>query len=359
MTILKKFKILYKKYEGYLIPIALFSGFATDILTFKLIEFKTSIFFLLGHLIFAGLNIVVINYFKDKRPENKITSFWNLFAPLFLQFSFGNIFSGFLIFHYRSGSIFASWPFLLVIISLLIGNEVVRRYDFGPEVQLGAYFFALFVYFNLAFSYIFRMLNVKMFLISGLFSLLVINLFFYFLFNYLKEVKKHKNNLYLLTAVIFLLFNFLYFTNTIPPIPLVMKEAGVYHNIEKAGDNYRGITEECQNWDQCFFSSEKIHITSAKKSIYFYSAIYLPPKMDLEVIHKWQKYNETEKKWKTEAEIPFNLKGGRDIGFRWYSHYNVTTGRWRVSVETKGGQVVGRERFYVLQGDKAKKVKEI
>ncbi|MGM0439147.1 MAG: DUF2914 domain-containing protein [Patescibacteria group bacterium] len=356
---LKRLKVLYRRYEGLLIPLALFSGFATDLLTFKLIRFETSIFFLFGHLLFAGINIVVINYFKNNKPANNITSYWKLFAPLFVQFSFGNMFSGFLIFYSQSGSIFASWPFLLVIIGLLIGNEVVRRYDLGPEVQIGAYFFALFAYFNLALPYIFKVLNVPMFLISGLISLLVISVFLYVLTNYIEEIRNEKNKLYMTVTGIFVLVNILYFTNMIPPIPLTLKGTGVYHSIDRIDDNYEVVTEKCQNWDKCLFTREIRNISEPPQSIYFYSAVYSPPEMDLEIAHRWQKYNDDQGEWETEARIPFQLQGGRDIGFRWYSYYTVSPGLWRVVVETRNGQVIGRDSFYIKEGSTTKVTKEI
>jgi energy-coupling factor transporter transmembrane protein EcfT len=198
-----------------------------------------------------------------------------------------------------------------------------------------------------------------MFFISGLVSLLIISLFFYFFFNYAKEGKKYKKRLYFTIAGVFILINFLYFTNTIPPIPLIMKEAGVYHSVEKVEDNYRVVTEECQSWDQCFFTGEVRHINNYPQPIYFYSAVYSPPEMNLEVVHKWQKYSKTEERWEIKAEIPFYLRGGSDFGFRWYSYYSVTPGFWEVLVETSSGRIVGRESFYIKEGSREKVAKDI
>ncbi len=359
MISLNRLKVLYKRYEGYLIPLALFFGFATDILTFRLIEFTTSMLFLLGHLLFAGLNIVVINYFEDKLPQKKITSFWKLFAPLFLQFSFGNLFSGFLIFYSRSGSFFASWPFLLMVAALLIGNEVARRYDVGPAIQLGAYFFALFAYFNLALPYIFKRLNLVMFLISGILSFVLISVFIHFLSKYAKRVKKENGFLIKTIVGFFVLMNFLYFSNLIPPIPLTLKDVGVYHSIERINDSYEVTAEECQNWDRCLFTREKRHITVDRQPIYFYSATYAPPEMDMRVVHEWQKYDRDENGWITQARIPFDITGGREIGFRWYSYYNADPGLWRVNVQTERGQTIGRKSFHIVQDGEVSKTIEI
>ncbi len=269
MTRINRLKVLYKRYEGLLIPLALLFGFLTDILTFRLIEFTTSMFFLFGHFLFAGTNIVAVNYFKENNPQTKITSYWKLFAPLFIQFSFGNLFSGFLIFYFQSGSFFASWPFLFVVTGLLIGNEIARRHDVGPAIQIGAYFFALFAYFNLALPFLLKRLNLSIFIASGLISLVVIFVFIYCLSRYIKLIKEDQKTLKITIAVIFLLMNFLYFSNLIPPIPLTIRDVGVYYSIQRVNDNYRVVAEECQNWDNCFFTREKIHISSSRQPIYF------------------------------------------------------------------------------------------
>ena len=346
---LGKLKVYYKRYEGVLIPLALFFGFATDILTFRLIEFTTSMLFLLGHLFFAGINIVAINYFKDNLPEMKVTSFWKLFAPLFVQFSFGNLFSGFLIFYSRSGSIFASWPFLLVVAGLLIGNEIARRYDVGPVVQMGAYFFALFAYFNLALPYIFTRLDLLMFLISGFLSLLLIAVFIHLLSGWIESVRKEKRALKITIGIVFLVMNFLYFTNLIPPIPLTLKEVDVYHHIERVNNDYIVITEECDGIIGCRFSRTRRHIFQEREPIYLYSAIYAPAGMTMGITHKWQVYDENEGSWVTEAEIPFDIIGGREMGFRGYSYYTAYPGYGRVSIQTERGQTIGRKSCYLIR----------
>ena len=353
MSKLKRLKVLYKRYEGVLIPLALFFGFATDVLTFRLIEFTTSMVFLLCHLIFAGLNIVVINYFKDKRPESKFTSYWNLFAPLFVQFSFGNLFSGFLIFYSQSGSFFASWPFLLVVIGLLAGNEIARRYDVGPSIQIGAYFFALFSYLNLALPYISKRLGWGIFFISGILSLLIIVSFIYYLSKYSKTVKKEMKTLKRVVGGVFIIMNLLYFQNLIPPIPLTLKDIGVYHSIERINDNYRVITEEPGG----FFGvgREVRHISSERDRIYLYSAINAPSGMNLNLVHEWQKRTD-QRGWETRARIPFNIQGGRDIGFRWFSYYNVDPGLWRVTIQTEGGQVIGRKNFKIKRSENGNRI---
>ena len=44
------------------------------------------------------------------------------------QFALGCLLSGFCVFYIRSASITSSWPFLLAMAAIFIGNEYMRRY---------------------------------------------------------------------------------------------------------------------------------------------------------------------------------------------------------------------------------------
>jgi len=348
MERLRKLKQFYNKYERYLIPGALLFGFITDVLTFRLVSFTLAMLILLGHLIFIGINISVINLYEARKITGKVFSYWRVLAPLFLQYSFGNLFSAFLIFYSHSGSFSASWPFIGVIVFLMIGNEVFRKYNIRPTIQISVYFFALFSYTNLVFPHLLNNLSTFIFLGSAVVSVLLILWFLSLLSSYTSRVGEKSKAIKLYICLIFLGMNFLYFTNLIPPIPLSITSVGVYHDIERVNREYKAVTEECENFDKCFFSHERRHISREGESLYLFSAVFAPEGMDLSVMHEWQRYNKEKKKWETAVNIPFLVEGGREMGYRWYTYYNVSPGYWRVNVKTERGQIIGRKNFYVI-----------
>ncbi len=348
MKKLKRLKDFYNKYERLLIPGALLFGFITDVLTFHLINFTAAMALLSFHLLFIGSNITVINFYEVKKISGKFFSYWRILAPLFLQYSFGNLFSAFLIFYSNSGSFSASWPFILVIIFLMIGNEILRKYNIKPSIQISVYFFALFSYLNLLFPNLLNSLGPGIFIGSGLISLVIISLFVVFLSNKTTTVKEKSGIIAVTVAIIFLSMNVFYFLNLIPPIPLSVQSVGVYHDIQREGDGYRVKTEDCGNFLRCFLYYDKRH-TSNEQIIYLFSAVFAPENMDLKVAHEWQKKS-AEGRWITQAEIPFSVKGGRDIGYRWYTYYTVSPGLWRVNIKTQRGQIIGRKNFYIVDG---------
>ncbi len=352
MTKLRELKEFYNRYERYLIPGALIFGFVTDVLTFNLISFTVAMVILVLHLILIGANITVINLYEEKKIEGKFFSYWRVLAPLMMQYSFGNLFSAFLIFYSHSGSFFASWPFILVIIFLMVGNEIFRKYNTRPVIQISVFFFATFSFLNLLIPNLLKILGVGVFLGSGIIALLFVGYFIKYLSRYSSRVETKKKVLSYIIGGIFLGMNFLYIFNFIPPIPLSIREMGVYHDIKRVDGGYQVVTEECDAIDRCIFSHERRSIESSRQRIYVFSAVFAPRGMELEVVHNWQRFNMEERRWETIANIPFTVSGRDDLGYSWYTYYNAYPGRWRVDVRTKGGSIIERKDFYIIEGKK-------
>ncbi len=242
----------------------------------------------------------------------------------------------------------------------MIGNEVFRKYNVRPTIQVGVYFFALFSYLNILLPNLLRDLGADIFLASGVLALFVVILFIYMLSLHTFRVEKGKGRLLLCVATIFLFMNFLYFSNFIPPIPLSIREAGVYHEIERVNGNYYALTEKSGSYLEYILLRKRRHIEEERESIYIFSAVHAPEDMRLDVQHEWQVFDENERSFITVAEIPFEVTGGREEGYSWFTYYNAYPGRWRVNIRTGEGQIIGREDFYVIKEEGVERiVKEI
>ena len=62
------------------------------------------------------------------------------------QFALGCLLSGFCVFYIRSASITSSWPFLLFMAAIFIGNEYLRRYHSRLVFSALLFFFSLYSY---------------------------------------------------------------------------------------------------------------------------------------------------------------------------------------------------------------------
>jgi hypothetical protein len=148
---------------------------------------------------------------------------------------------------------------------------------------------------------------------------------------------------------IFLLLNVLYFTNSIPPIPLALRSAGVYHSLHRDTAGNYVVQAESASWYERYIAFSPLYHYAANDSVYFYSAVFAPTALSAPIYHEWQYFDETKSVWVTSMRVSFPIFGGRESGYRGYSTKSaVVSGRWRVLVKTERGALLGKTAFTVI-----------
>ena len=342
-------KELLHWYERYISPISLVAGFLADnyILLRRVDLWQTNVLFF-SYLTIAALGITLINLVEAGRIRWKWMITVAPLIPVVVQFSFGGLFSGYLSLYSRSAGFAASWIFVLAVAALLIGNERFTRLYVRFAFQMSLYFFVLFSFFIFFLPVVFSAIGPAMFIVSGFASLAVLALFMRALRIFIPEVvKRERTRVARSVAVIFVVFNLLYFFNFIPPLPLALKEAGVYHAVTKVGTEYR-LSAEQESWFAALFSYNTVFHASAGQNAYVYTAIFAPSGLSTTVYHEWQYLDSVSNSWLTVTTQSFPINGGRDGGYRGYTvKSNLTPGKWRVNVKTQYGQIIGRVTFTV------------
>ena len=97
-------------------------------------------------------------------------------------------------------------------------------------------------------------------------------------------------------AVIYVLFNILYFTNAIPPLPLSMKDAGVYHSVmhDQVAGTYTVVGEQSPWYDFMFPFDDVFHETPGG-SAFVYTSVFAPSGLSTQILHEWQYYDAVKK----------------------------------------------------------------
>jgi hypothetical protein len=347
-------------YERYVSPFALLGGFLLDNFVFlDRIDSLQSYILLTSYMALAAGGIVLIHLIETGRLRERMVLSVAPFVPVVIQFAFGGLFSGFLAVYSRSASVAVSWIFVVAIAALLIGNERFRQHYMKLPFQISVYFIVLFSFFIFFLPILFHRIGSLMFLLSGIATLFVTVLLLYAIRVLVPEVwKEERTRVARAVAVIFLMFNLLYFTNAIPPLPLALKNAGVYHSVTRVGDEYV-LQAEPVPWYKRYLLYNTLFHREAGKPVHVFSAIYAPSGLNTPVLHQWQHKNE-EGEWVTESVVPFTISGGREGGYRGYSTKNaLAEGKWRVNVLTKNGQIIGRVAFTVIAASSTPLVVEI
>jgi len=346
----QKIRDFYKKYERFLMPATLLGGFLVDYVTFTNIQIGITFALLLVYWLVVGLLIIFIHLYDDQKlPMLWGLTYVRLFSPLAVQFVFGALLGSSLIFYWFFGAFSVSWPLMVIIVLLMIFNDTFRQYFTKPLVQISVYFFCTISLFSLALPFLFNSLSAWLFVAATIASVVLFLVDIHFASFWVSYIRQQKRQLFISIIIITGVMNVLYFTNIIPPIPLALREAGLYHNIQLMGGKYimQGESEDFFETLQTAIFGQTLHVASADR-VYLYTAIFAPANLQTTIVHHWQYYDEVQKIWVNKGKLPFTINGGRQEGYKGYSYNsNLTPGKWRVSVQTERGQVLAKVQFTV------------
>ncbi len=343
--VIQKLGLFYKNYENHVSSVALVGGFIFDIFTLRRADSLLENLLVVIYLTIVAVVILLLN--KDGWKTSDKDSDVNFWLLNLLQFSFGALLSAFLILYFRSASLLVSWPFLLILAVTFIANERMKRQYQRLTYQVSFFFLALLLFSIFFVPVVVGFIGPAIFVISGVVSLVAIRIFLSILEWVSKDRFVHSLSALRKSVLgIFVVTNLLYFTNIIPPIPLSLKEAGVYQSVDKEPTGEYVLRKERGSWMDYFNLSPRVNILP-DQPVFAYTAIFSPSRFNIRVVHEWQYYDPLSSEWVSVTKILLPIAGGRDGGYRTYSVVNAVPGKWRVNVLTEEGQVLGRLSFTV------------
>jgi hypothetical protein len=341
----------YGRFERPISSLSLIGGFVFDAFTLQRIDRPWESFWLILHIVIVAVCMVWIHVQHGGEGDEADPRKLHFWLVNILQFFFGGLISAIIVFYFRSATLFVSWPFILLLILAFLANERLKRQFVRLSFQVALFFLSIYLCNIFLLPLIFHRLGSDMFLWSGLVSLALISVFLYAVWK--ADPKKYMESRRMILVAVFSIFaimNVLYFTNLIPPIPLSLKDDGIYHELYREDDGSYIGTYEDLGWKGIFTLYDPVHLRPGDR-LYAYSAVFSPSSLDVTVVHEWQHYDEATGKWKTTGTVQLPIVGGRDQGFRTYSvSQGLAAGKWRVNVKTLQGQVLGRMHFLVIPG---------
>ena len=347
----KSVEELAEWYMHYISPLSLIAGVVADnLILLRRVDLWTSNLLLFFYLTLAAACITLINLIQAGRLRHPFALTMLPLIPVFAQFAFGGLFSAYVSLYSRSAAYVTSWIFVVLVGALLLGNERFVRFYMRFSFQISIYFTVLFSFLIFFLPVVFHQIGPSMFVFAGVASLIIITFFLQILYRLVPDiVARERTALARSIAVIFVVFNVLYFTNSIPPLPLSLKDAGVYHSLVRQSDGSYRLTYEPLPWYDVFFRyNTDVHLAPGE-TLYVWSAVFAPSGLSTTIFHEWQHYDDASGAWLTMSTISFPISGGRDGGFRGYTSKNdLAAGKWRIDVITQYGQIVGRVSFTVI-----------
>lgn len=332
--------------------IAFATGFVWDTLTLNRIDLLYENFVFVSYLMIAFVGILLIHGVETGRWKAARLLRYKAWLPALVQFPLGGVFSGFVIFYTKSAAFWTSWPFLLLLFALFVGNEFFRRRYERLVFQMSVLFFALTSYLILVTPVVLGTVGDSTFVLSTLLALFVFALLTQIVMRLFPELyKRSVRGLWLSVLGVFALFQVFYFTHVIPPVPLVLTEIGIYHSVVRTDGVYQVAYEEPHNlaW---WRDTARTFTRGRGSAAYCFASIFAPTSLRAKVQHSWQRKTE-EGAWVREAKVPYTVAGGRDHGYRGYTFITnaLQPGTWKCAVELENGQVIGETVFEVVDGE--------
>ncbi len=332
--------------EQHWLTLAFIAGFITDLILLNRVDNWFDNALLTFYITLATITVPLFYAGIALRFGERWSPRIERWSSILMQYGLGGLFSGMLIFYSKSGAILASWPFLLLIIIAIAGNELIKKRAQRLVFNLFAYFVGLFSFLALQLPILTGVMGGWMFFIAGLLALCIM----YGLVMVLYLIIPNYLQLQMRTIVFvifgtFALFQALYITNIIPPIPLSLKEITIAQSVTPVGQNYEVVYAPAPWWQVWQRVHGTFHPTAGQVACY--TRVFAPTRITTEIYHVWD-YQDRDGRWQEHATIRYPIVGGGDDGYRGYSFIqNYRDGVWRCRVETARGQVIGQQVFTI------------
>ena len=351
-------KAAVQKIEKFIPAIAFLGGFSWDSMTIGSKVYGSDLIFLSFYYLLALLSIYFIatrlviddENCKDNTPSffSKILnrewhSSWIDRLTWIVQFCFGNLYSALVICYFKSSGSIAAFVIVLLLVSLLVGNEFLKeKYEkFGVCLA----FFCLLgtMFFNFLIPHLVHAMGALWFFLSTFLSIGIC---------YLLWLKSSRDKRTLVAPIaITLVLSIAYVANWIAPVPLVLKQQIVCKNFNN--ETYSCDADKLNFWQRNGFAQMTIHKEEGEE-IYFMSSVYAPAELKAPIEFRWYYLIPATQTFKLTDKISSSrmiIRGGRDAGYRSFSRKkNIPEGTYRVETAYKDGAVIGSSTFKVIEG---------
>ena len=348
-----KVKYFFEKNANRLSILFFIGGFVIDNLTLTRIDAKSSNLILVFYLLLSFVFIWINNIGDYKGFKSKILFKIYEFSTLIIQFAFGALFSGYVIYYSRSSSFLSSWPFLILLYLMFIGNEKIRKFYERFRVQISIFYFALFSFLIFYIPILFGKMNNYIFIFTGLISLAVILIVVRTFFLVLPNLKKYKFKIWRNILFIFIVLNLFYFNHLLPPVPISVKKIEVLHYADRNENGKYQLAREKRDWTDVFdWWNNVIHWKPGER-IYVYASVFAPTDFKTHIKYMWYWYDPKKRSWVYKGSYTQKIVGGRENGFRSgaYMQKAAKEGDWRLDLLSEQNAVIDSLRFKVVKVD--------
>jgi hypothetical protein len=321
-------------------------GFLFDVATLSTVD---NVWGIVQQIVYLGL----IGWFlgmdllfdaKQWTPSRRLEKVW-AYRVLLVHFMLGSLMSVYSLFFIKSASLASSFVFVALLLGIMVANELPWVQSAGLGLKMALYALCVFSFFSMLWPTLLGFVGRVPFALS----LASVGAVMAGIARWARrKISDHRlvaRRILLPSAALGVLTVAFYGLGWIPPVPLAVVDMGIYHRVEKVGENY-WLYHERPGW-ALWRSGDQDFEARPGEAVYFFAKIYSPARFSDELTLHWF-LRDPRRGWVSVDRIPMKILGGRREGFRGYSFKrNHQPGDWRVKVETTDGREIGRIRFHL------------
>ncbi|HRY30498.1 MAG TPA: DUF2914 domain-containing protein, partial [Elusimicrobiota bacterium] len=289
--------------------------------------------------------------YREKRgewtPPPALARLWAYNVEI-LHFVYGGLLSVYVVLYFQSGAGRRTAVFLFLVGALFVMNEFPLLRRNSHRLRLALYAFCVCSYLIYLVPILVGRLGGWVFGASVAISVGLLWSMAGLLTRREPARRKAQRRLFAPAAGVFGLIVLLYFLHLIPPVPLSVQWAGIFHDLEKTSEGYLLKTPR-PPWHAFWKRESRPFRARPGDKIFYFVRIFAPARFEHAVHLRWYVYDAAAKRYVSSDRMLVTVIGGRRKGFRGYAYKtNYHPGRWRVVTETSDGRAIGITDFEVL-----------
>ncbi|HEX4986220.1 MAG TPA: DUF2914 domain-containing protein [Burkholderiales bacterium] len=343
----------YERHEQVVDLAAFVGGFVFDMAMLDRIDAWATIIQQAAYLVLIAAILLQLFFAQDEAAQPPAPAASRLarrvreYRVPFVHFLLGTLLNLYTLFFFKSASLFVSFGFMLVLAALLAANESKRaKARLGLTLKFALFSLCLLAFCAAIVPVFVGSIGLFVFLLSMLAACVPVAVMYRrILIHAPQRGAQARRQVLLPFGAVLAIFLGLYLFRLIPPVPLSIPFMGVYHDVVRAGDEYR-LSHERPFW-RVWDNGDQKFAAQPGDRIFVYFRIFSPARFADEVRVRWY-WKDGQGKWKPQDSIPIRITGGREEGFRGYGmKTNYQAGDWKVQVDTLDEREIGRIYFTV------------
>jgi hypothetical protein len=321
-------------------------GFLFDAAVLKRIDEPAMLLQQGSYLFVIGSLLSFAQYYRHKglEPPRLLRKIWRFLDHL-IHFMMGTLLNGYSIFYFHSASGLTAIGVLVVVAGFLAVNEMPRFHRYGAVVLYAIYSVCLTSYFAYLLPVLLGHISRWMFYAAVLLALVPLAVQGGLLWRW-----THSRLLVLKQALapalaVQLLFVLAYALRLAPPVPLAVKEIGIYHDVKKEPGGRRLFFER-PAW-QFWRKGDQKFLERPGDRVYCFARVFAPRHFSDRIDAVWF-HDDPKHGWRQVYKLPLSVSASSDRGFATEAYLtNPAEGAWRVELQTADGYTVGQLGFEV------------